>query len=83
MCLAWACITPAIHTNSKVVTVEDLIKSEVLQIRISLVQKEWLAEAARIVSAERGEAYDLSTLAREFIVAGAETVRARGVQQAA
>ena len=62
---------------------EDLIKSEVLQIRISLVQKEWLAEAARIVSAERGEAYDLSTLAREFIVAGAETVRARGEEKAA
>lgn len=62
---------------------EDLNKTEVLNVRLSLVQKEWLSEAVRIVSIERGEAYDLSQLAREFIVAGAETVRARAEQQAA
>lgn len=56
---------------------EELNKTEQVNVRISAVQKERLAEAAQIVSRERGELVDPATLARELIVAGADEIRAR------
>ena len=56
---------------------EELSKTEQINIRISEAQKQRLAEAAQIVSLERGELVDPSTLARELIVAGADTIRAK------
>jgi uncharacterized protein (DUF1778 family) len=62
---------------------DDLNKTEQINIRISLAQKEWLAEAAQVVSRERGELVDPATLARELIVAGTEEIRSRSEQKVA
>lgn len=62
---------------------EELSKTEQINIRISEAQKQRLAEAAQIVSLERGELVDPSTLARELIVAGADTIRAKAQADAA
>lgn len=61
---------------------DDLNKTEQLNLRVSGLQREWLAEAARIVSRERGEIIEEATLARELIVAGVEGIRNR-VREAA
>jgi len=56
---------------------DDLNKTEQLNIRVSGAQKDLLAEAAGVVSRERRESVEPTTLARELIVAGAETIVAR------
>ena len=67
----------AYQLSLKVGDVEELNKTEALNVRISEVQKQRLAEAAQIVSLERGELVDPTTLARELIVAGADEIRGR------
>lgn len=62
---------------------EDLNKTEQINVRISQVQKDRLAEAAQVVSLERGELVDPSSLARELIASGADVIRARAEQKAA
>jgi hypothetical protein len=59
----------------KVGLVEALNKTETLTVRVSPLQKERLIEAARIVSAQKGETVDPMTLARDLIVQGVEVIR--------
>ena len=55
----------------------DLSLTEQLNIRVSALLRQRLAEAAEIVSLERGVRLDQTTLARELIVAGVDEIRAR------
>ncbi len=56
---------------------DELSRTEQINLRLSPVQVARLRQAADVVSLERAEQVDPSTLARELLMAGVEEIRRR------
>lgn len=59
---------------------DDLTKTEQLNLRISPIQKAWLAEAAEVVSREKGALVPVSTLALDLLMEAVEAIRLRALR---